>query len=496
MYRIEEIKNKILEGHVLEVLPKIPERSIDLIITSPPYYYQRDYETTLIWWDEDKYCEHQPDWYKQKKNTWGKPNIGSNGKLRTKNVDNFQVIPEKKFAFCLKCGGWFGQLGLEPIPEMYLDHLFQIFGECRRILKKKGSFWLNIGDKYMDNVLSSNFTEFEGIMKKVGHKKERKYFYPELEEKSLIGIPDLIKTGLIDIKWLCRNEIIWKKPDAMPSSVKDRFTEDYEKFFFFTKSNKYYFEQQLEEAKELRRWGKKQKKSKYNIIEKATYYYGKKNKYGDIEKEAENRQGLHKKRGIQEITFRPNLPDKDEFIKKMRERFTIDDIVENTDIKRSTVEHWFRKDEWFSFPSKEDWNKVVSNLAFFPQTLVGIKGNLFPELLVENTKLDKVDYSGEIRDDKGELVRLRNKRSVWSIRTAAYSGSHFAVFPEELIKTPIQACCPPDGVVLDCFFGRGTTGKVANDLGRYYVGIDLNPNYIHQAKRFIKQKKRLTEFYE
>ena len=52
---------------------------------------------------------------------------------------------------------------------------------------------------------------------------------------------------MIDNGWICRNDIIWQKPNAMPESVKDRFTDDYERLFFFTKNRKYYFEQQVEE---------------------------------------------------------------------------------------------------------------------------------------------------------------------------------------------------------------------------------------------------------
>lgn len=82
----------------------------------------------------------------------------------------------------------------------------------------------------------------------------------------------------------------------------------------------------------------------------------------------------------------------------------------------------------------------------------------------------------------------KNKRSVWTVSTKPYSGAHFAVYPPELIETCIKAGCPEGGIVLDPFFGSGTTGETANRLGRKFLGIELNPEYAEIAyKRSIKQ---------
>ena len=75
-------------------------------------------------------------------------------------------------------------------------------------------------------------------------------------------------------------------------------------------------------------------------------------------------------------------------------------------------------------------------------------------------------------DDSG-----RNKRSVWTVTTRPFSGAHFACYPPELIKPCIAAGCPEGGTVLDPFFGSGTTGMVAESLGRRWFGIELNPEY-------------------
>jgi len=107
-----------------------------------------------------------------------------------------------------------GQLGLEPAFQEYINRLRDIFDEVKRVLKKEGTCWVNIADTYLD--------------------------------KCLCCIPDRFKIEMINRGWICRNDIIWHKPNCMPSSVKDRFTVDYEHLFFFTKSEKYWFETQYE----------------------------------------------------------------------------------------------------------------------------------------------------------------------------------------------------------------------------------------------------------
>lgn len=87
----------------------------------------------------------------------------------------------------------------------------------------------------------------------------------------------------------------------------------------------------------------------------------------------------------------------------------------------------------------------------------------------------------------------RNKRSVWTVSTKPYSGAHFATFPEELIEPCILAGAPPGGVVLDPFFGSGTTGSVAQRLGRAWIGIELNPEYEPLQRERLRQPGLIFE---
>lgn len=86
---------------------------------------------------------------------------------------------------------------------------------------------------------------------------------------------------------------------------------------------------------------------------------------------------------------------------------------------------------------------------------------------------------------EGKLPTHRNKRDVWHINTSSYSGAHFAVFPVKLAETCILAGCPARGVVLDPFFGSGTTGLAAKQNDRHYIGVEINPGFCQLAEERI-----------
>ena len=92
------------------------------------------------------------------------------------------------------------------------------------------------------------------------------------------------------------------------------------------------------------------------------------------------------------------------------------------------------------------------------------------------------DFNGKTNDLPGReafraFTETRNRRSVWTVPTQPYSGAHFATFPPALIEPCILAGSRPGDTVLDCFFGSGTTGEVAGNFGRKWIGCELNPDY-------------------
>jgi len=129
---ISEFVDKIICGDTLEVLRQMPSDSVDCIITSPPYWGLRDYgESTYKIWDGDPDCEHEFEFE------------GRETKLT--QLENEFIA---KSGFCKKCGAWYGQLGLEPTLDMYIDHLLEITKELKRVLKPTGVMFWNHGDCY------------------------------------------------------------------------------------------------------------------------------------------------------------------------------------------------------------------------------------------------------------------------------------------------------------------------------------------------------------
>lgn len=104
-------------------------------------------------------------------------------------------------------------------------------------------------------------------------------------------------------------------------------------------------------------------------------------------------------------------------------------------------------------------------------------------------KFRDADSVATMRNDNGRIYipkDKRNKRSVWTVTLKPFKGAHFATFPPQLIEPCILAGCPPDGTVLDPFFGAGTTGLVAQQHGRNWIGCELNPVYAEMAAKRIK----------
>lgn len=142
------------------------------------------------------------------------------------------------------------QLGLEPDFNDYLKKLIDFFDKCRKVLKKDGLLFVNLGDTYYGSgnnhgnhrMLSSKQRDNRGAQGQV----HMQYDYSTCPRKSMIGIPQRFMVGMIDNGWICRNQIIWRKPNAMPSSVKDRFSHDYETIFMFSRHSRYKFNQMFE----------------------------------------------------------------------------------------------------------------------------------------------------------------------------------------------------------------------------------------------------------
>ena len=220
-----ETENGILyQGHVLEILKKIPDESIDCVVTSPPYYALRNYgEEANIVWGGDPKCEHEWEW--ETKRFYRRPSdksklCGGNG--ANPKWEKFEEV--KVHAFCKKCGAWYGQLGLEPHFEMYLEHLWQIFDEIYRILKPTGTLWVNLGDSYNGSGKAGVNPEYQQKHKNFGKEAPKETLGTPLHlkdypRKCLLMIPERFAIGMIERGWILRNQIIWHKPNALPECL-------------------------------------------------------------------------------------------------------------------------------------------------------------------------------------------------------------------------------------------------------------------------------------
>lgn len=110
----------------------------------------------------------------------------------------------------------------------------------------------------------------------------------------------------------------------------------------------------------------------------------------------------------------------------------------------------------------------------------------------DNSSQKERESHGNVPNETG----LRNKRSVWTVSTKSFKGAHFATFPIDLITPCVLAGCRKAGVVLDPFCGSGTTGVVAKNHGRKFIGIELNPKYVAMAKQRISRAEFQPDMFK
>ncbi len=196
-------------GDNQDLIKQIPDNYIDCCITSPPYYKMRYYNTTPLIYGGKKDCEHE--WNNLiAKGVGG----GSNDEFtKKKGVDGFQRVQDTNYALCNKCNAYKGELGWEPTPEMFIQHLVEIFELIRPKIKNIGSLWVNLGDKWIDRDLQLIPEQFALEMKKK--------------------------------KWILINKITWVKPNSMPESVRRRLSKTSELIFHFVKDYNYYYDLDL-----------------------------------------------------------------------------------------------------------------------------------------------------------------------------------------------------------------------------------------------------------
>lgn len=356
-------------GDVLERLKDISDESIDCVITSVPYYGLRDYGI---------------------KNQWG----------------------------------------LEDTPADYLHHMWLFMIQINRVLKPTGNVFINIGDTYAGSG--------KGAWKEKHKSKETPETIPDkkfklmedVRRKSRLMIPERFSLmSVFQLDYILRNDIIWYKTNAMPSSIKDRLTTHFEHIYHFVKEPKYYYnldtirvEPKSGCGPSFNRDVRDQKKGKFRAGE------------------------LMRERSKEEM----DKYDSKGF--KKQDNF-IDPKTGKPD------------------PTKKGFNERWKNLHYKGQTI----------------------HTMHIKRTLGEEVIShplgKNPGDVWVIPTRPYRGAHYATFPLSIPLRCIGAGCPPGGIVLDPFMGSGTSAVAAELLGRDWIGIDLDKRNEELIIKRLGEKK-------
>ncbi len=192
-------------GDAFDMIDSLPKNSIDMVVTSPPYWGMRVYGLDHNW---------------DVLNEWKKAGHG---------IDE---IPD--YQWYRRAGG---VLGLEPLPEWYVAHLIEFFSKLAAPLKQAGSLWINIGDTYFTRWSSIRLNGRQGLGGD-DRLRRRGPMGGIRQEKNLLLLPSRFAIAMQERRWILRNDLIWFKPNVPPRPERDRLRLSHEHFFHFVKRPK------------------------------------------------------------------------------------------------------------------------------------------------------------------------------------------------------------------------------------------------------------------
>lgn len=396
------------QGHVLDLLRQLPAESVHTVVTSPPYFGLRDYGLPLTEW---------PD-------------------------------------------GWRGSLGLEPTPDLFVEHMVEVFREVRRVLRKDGTVWCNLGDSMAGSGNGSGDYREEGasISKRNGKYQGQKPGR-SLPAKNLLLMPYRVMLALQDDGWIVRSQICWSKKSCMPESVQDRPTNAWEPIFLLSKSSRYFFDSQAvrEEAFSVddpRNRPDFEPIRVRNIGGRTDGFTGGRGALTWPEGGGRNQRNVW--------TLGPEPFSEAHFA-------TYPTEVPRRAIAAGTSERGCCPD------CGAPWKRVVARSESDYARLAD--GRSWTDLQAQQAYRG-ADQAG--RTGKNTLVA---NGTVPSLRAATAATTGWAPTCSHKDAEPIPA------TVLDPFSGAGTTCLVADRLGRHGVGLELNPEYVAMAERRLAQDR-------
>ena len=424
-------------------MAELPYDSVHCVVTSPPYWGLRKYAGVLnSIFDGKDDCPHE--WRQQMVKSGahhaGETNPGKEGYTKDKNQWS-----SEQGQFCLKCGAWRGQLGAEPTPALYIQHLVQIFQEVKRVLRSDGVVFLNIGDSMASappgNKELKRWQHGEAAENIDSTSIRRSTIVGNLKPLDKCLIPFRLAIALQEDGWYLRQDIIWHKPNAMPESVNSP------------------------------RWVKHKVKVKAQVVGTSPQRIGA--VAGTTQKPQRDAIG-GVFQGAAEYRDCPGCP----------KCLPNDGLVLRKGSWRPTEAH-----EYILMLTKTDAYycdgeavRAAYSPATFPRMLRGVGAHKYarhPEMAgggagnQERLNIRDVfehwQYTGQATKDyksagaqnpsdaKRRIIEAikknesgANLRSVWKFPTQSYRGPHYATFPEKLPEICIKAGTPEHGVCAEC----------------------------------------------
>jgi len=471
---------KILQGDVLEKLTEIPSESIDCVITSPPYWGLRDY-----------------------------------------SID--------------------GQWGLEKDFHEYLAKMQEFMKLIKIVLKKTGTCWINLGDTYAGGNTHSDFSGLPHELTKPwneGHRFQSKHKKNQVQTKSQFGIPERFYADCIDNDWIARNFIPWVKANAMPSSIKDRFTNKWEPVMFFAKYQKYYFnldavrEKPITETKPFNlrvrdakkglgqaKLGDDPKAWKMSEQEDQDYNEKGERKYSGESNSNTSRLGNYRdKQRKQDSVLGPDgkpLANYKGFNERYKKRLEEGRPESSCRTQSKLLDPNLVYGELINPKGKNPGDVFYINPRPFPeahfatfpidlplkilkcscpkQVCKKCKVPRMPIVESDNPSKEYADYENDLdfANTNQKTSNPQSSKSLHRQEQGVYSTAKIIGWT----KCDCNVGFEP-GVVLDPFFGAGTVGLAAEKLGLNWMGIELSLEYVKIATKRLEPHNvaRLVEW--
>lgn len=488
-------------GHVLIELAKMPAQSVHMVWTSVPYWGLRSYGTEPQVWGGDPACDHLwgddiVDRRIAKRGTGGGTLEGG-----SQQVDAGRF--EKRHAFCQRCGAWRGEHGLEPSFELWLAHEVAIFQEVRRVLRDDGTLWVNIGDAYASSSNGTPAGEVEDD-DRTFRDKPFNTVGGVFKPKDRLMMPASLAIALRNDGWVLRDEIVWRKPNPMPSSVIDRTTPAHEMVYMFSKTNRplFWFHNRrrigtrtapapdyiwLDRARdnkerntEPRQWrkatladGKTKRWRRINLWQADDYFY---DGFALMEPCSDDTHARIAQASIMDQTGGAKQKDHDAdgagLVGARGRSRSCNQILQGmavtagyADATKSGPNSRLRHDtNGTPNPRKGTAPNLPSHRGLHQH--VGLHGN--------NQRASTAEVDRGLRESlrtAAPFALMRNKRSVWDIVLEPFGQAHFATAPTKLVEPCVRAGTSEKGVCPHCGApwvrlirkSGGTTGQAWHD---------------------------------